>query len=182
MTLAARAWRAEPDDPELHREIVGAETREELLNNPAALCVASTWEVLGERISTRRDGLVSIATWLMNLWPQGPRFAVLLDVFPASAGRRSGAFAFGHRFAAELVFYPARTPLRAVVAARSEAGEVEGGPWPAAPRLSARVAGLGVPVFACTPDQFPDLMAAALKREDLNAWAAKLDIKAVRAD
>ena len=50
------------------------------------------------------------------------------------------------------------------------------------PRLSARVAALGVPVFACTPDQFPDLMAAALKREDLHAWAAKLDIKAVRAE
>jgi hypothetical protein len=49
------------------------------------------------------------------------------------------------------------------------------------PQLSARVAALGVPVFACTPDQFPDLMAAALKREDLHAWAAKLDIKTVRA-
>jgi hypothetical protein len=48
------------------------------------------------------------------------------------------------------------------------------------PELSARVATLGVPVFACTPDQFPDLMAAALKREDLHGWAAKLDIKAVR--
>jgi hypothetical protein len=50
------------------------------------------------------------------------------------------------------------------------------------PRLSARVAALGAPVFACTPDQFPDLMAAALKREDLHAWAAKLDIKTVRAE
>jgi hypothetical protein len=50
------------------------------------------------------------------------------------------------------------------------------------PRLSAEVAGLGVPVFACTPDQFPDLMAAALKREDLNQWAAKRDIKAIRAE
>jgi hypothetical protein len=48
------------------------------------------------------------------------------------------------------------------------------------PQLSARVAALGVPVFACTPDQFPDLMAAALKREDLHAWAAGLDIKTVR--
>jgi hypothetical protein len=50
------------------------------------------------------------------------------------------------------------------------------------PRLSGRVAALGVPVFACTPDQFPDLMAAALKREDVLAWAAKADIKAIRAD
>jgi hypothetical protein len=50
------------------------------------------------------------------------------------------------------------------------------------PKLSAEVAALGVPVFACTPDQFPDLMAAALKREDLHAWAAKSDIKTVRAE
>ncbi len=49
------------------------------------------------------------------------------------------------------------------------------------PQLSGRVAALGVPVFACTPDQFPDLMAAALKREDVLAWAAKADIKAIRA-
>jgi hypothetical protein len=50
------------------------------------------------------------------------------------------------------------------------------------PQLSARVAALGIPVFACTPDQFPDLMAAALKREDLHAWAAKLDIKTIRPE
>ena len=41
-----------------------------------------------------------------------------------------GAFTVGHRFAAELVFYPARVPLRAVVVARSEAGEIADGPWP----------------------------------------------------
>lgn len=35
---------------------------------------------------------------------------------------------------------------------------------------------LGIPVFACTPDLFPDLMAAALSKQDLNAWAAKEDI------
>jgi hypothetical protein len=48
------------------------------------------------------------------------------------------------------------------------------------PDLAARVAALGVPVFACTPDQFPDLMAAALRRADIHAWAAKEDIKLVR--
>jgi Mg-chelatase subunit ChlD len=45
--------------------------------------------------------------------------------------------------------------------------------------LSARVAALGAPVFACTPDQFPDLMATALRRQDLRAWAAGQDIKLV---
>jgi hypothetical protein len=42
-------------------------------------------------------------------------------------------------------------------------------------------AGLGCPVFACTPDQFPDLMAHALKRADLQDWAARRDIALVRA-
>ena len=42
-------------------------------------------------------------------------------------------------------------------------------------------AALGCPVFACTPDQFPDLMAAALKREDIQAWASARDITTVRS-
>lgn len=35
---------------------------------------------------------------------------------------------------------------------------------------------LGIPVFACTPDKFPDLMAAALNKQDLIQWAAKEDL------
>ncbi len=46
--------------------------------------------------------------------------------------------------------------------------------------LAADFAAIGSPVFACTPDQFPDLMATALKREDVLRWAADQDIKAVR--
>jgi hypothetical protein len=29
-----------------------------------------------------------------------------------------------------------------------------------------------VPSFACTPDAFPGLMAAAIRRDDIHAWAA----------
>jgi hypothetical protein len=36
--------------------------------------------------------------------------------------------------------------------------------------------GLGIPVFACTPDKFPDLMAAALSKQDITLWAAKEDL------
>jgi uncharacterized protein with von Willebrand factor type A (vWA) domain len=39
-------------------------------------------------------------------------------------------------------------------------------------------AALGSPAFACTPDQFPDLMAAAIERRDLTAWAAREGIVA----
>ncbi|NNV55059.1 VWA domain-containing protein [Limnovirga soli] len=35
---------------------------------------------------------------------------------------------------------------------------------------------LGIPIFACTPDKFPDLMAAALSKQDISQWAAKEDI------
>ncbi|MDQ3847181.1 MAG: VWA domain-containing protein [Bacteroidota bacterium] len=35
---------------------------------------------------------------------------------------------------------------------------------------------LGIPVFACTPDKFPDLMAAALSKQDISLWAAKEEL------
>jgi len=38
------------------------------------------------------------------------------------------------------------------------------------------LADLGVPVFACTPDKFPDLMAAALSKHDIGLWAAKEEL------
>ena len=37
--------------------------------------------------------------------------------------------------------------------------------------LAARLSELGAPAFACTPDKFPDLLAAALRRDDVGAWA-----------
>ncbi|HEY3146585.1 MAG TPA: hypothetical protein VGJ75_09550, partial [Dongiaceae bacterium] len=131
LVVLTRAWRATPDDPDLRREVVTSETRDDVLNNPDAPRIASVWEVLGERIATRRDGLVSQATWLMNLAPGPQRFAVLLDFFPASAGRRNSAFIAGQRFKAELVFYPAQAPLRAVIASRGDPENLTDG-WPAA--------------------------------------------------
>ncbi|MFZ6029133.1 MAG: VWA domain-containing protein, partial [Chloroflexota bacterium] len=48
-------------------------------------------------------------------------------------------------------------------------------------QVAARFAALGVPCFACTPDQFPDLMAAAIKREDIALWAASRGIVTARS-
>ncbi len=39
-------------------------------------------------------------------------------------------------------------------------------------RVAADLAALGVPSFACTPDQFPQMMAAAIQRQDMSMWAA----------
>ncbi|GHO89131.1 VWA domain-containing protein [Dictyobacter formicarum] len=46
---------------------------------------------------------------------------------------------------------------------------------------AAALAQMGIPTFACTPELFPDLMAAAIQRQDLNLWAAKNDIVVARA-
>ena len=35
------------------------------------------------------------------------------------------------------------------------------------------LAQLGIPVFACTPDKFPDLMAAALSKQDIGMWVSQ---------
>ena len=37
---------------------------------------------------------------------------------------------------------------------------------------AAALAALGAPVFACTPDQFPEMLAAALEGRDVGAWAS----------
>jgi len=49
-----------------------------------------------------------------------------------------------------------------------------------ATRNAAALASIDVPSFACTPDLFPDLMAAAIQRQDLGLWAAKNDIVVAR--
>jgi hypothetical protein len=48
-------------------------------------------------------------------------------------------------------------------------------------RNAAALAGMGCPTFACTPDLFADLMAAAIQKRDLGLWAARHDIVSVRA-
>ena len=48
--------------------------------------------------------------------------------------------------------------------------------------LAARFSALGIPCFACTPDLFPDLMAAAIKREDISHWASSQGILTARAE
>ena len=42
--------------------------------------------------------------------------------------------------------------------------------------MAVTYAKMGIPVFACTPDMFPDLMSAAIKKEDLKQWAGDHDI------
>ena len=48
-------------------------------------------------------------------------------------------------------------------------------------QIAAKLAGLGVPSFACTPYAFPSLMAAAIRREDVAGWAAQQGLVTSRA-
>ena len=47
---------------------------------------------------------------------------------------------------------------------------------------ASALAGLGIPVFACTPEHFPDLMATAIGGGDLAAWAAARGIALARGE
>ena len=43
-------------------------------------------------------------------------------------------------------------------------------------RVAAEFAQMDIPAFACSPDKFPDLMAAAIQKQDIGQWAAANDI------
>ena len=47
--------------------------------------------------------------------------------------------------------------------------------------LAAKLSALGAPAFACTPDHFPGLMAAAIERRDVARWAGEQGIAVERA-
>lgn len=46
--------------------------------------------------------------------------------------------------------------------------------------LAAKLSALGVLSFACTPDQFPALMATTIRRDDIGQWAAREGIITTR--
>jgi Mg-chelatase subunit ChlD len=39
--------------------------------------------------------------------------------------------------------------------------------------LANKFAAMGIPAFACSPELFPDLMASAIKKEDIGAWLSR---------
>lgn len=123
LVLLSRAWQADPDDAQLMRNVATSETRDQVLEAPNGRRVVSVWEVLAERITTRRDGLVSHATWLMDVQADPADFALLLDFYPASAGARSRSFMPGEQFDGTLVFYPGAEELRAILLDRKVRGD-----------------------------------------------------------
>lgn len=139
LVLLSRAFRADPRNPAVRRAITSAETRDVLLADAETPRVTSRWEVLVERLVTRRDGLISQTTWLLNLG-EGPRFAMLLDFHPASAGRRGSSFVPGEQFEAEIAFFPSANPLRALMVSKGDPLTDEAWPRPDADTVIDAVA------------------------------------------
>lgn len=48
-------------------------------------------------------------------------------------------------------------------------------------RTAAEFGEMGIPAFACTPDLFPELMAATMNRRDLASWASQHGIKLAKS-
>lgn len=115
--LLCQAWQKNPDDPDVRRAITRAEDKESLLLG-SPLAVIGAWLVVGEKVETRRDGLISQATYLVKLAdensdPATPTTAVLLDFHHASTGTRRTAGKVGSLMAGRLIYYPSRVPFRA---------------------------------------------------------------------
>ena len=203
LVLLTRAWRADPDEPQAARDVGPAERRDDILANPDAPRVTGRWEVLGEQLRNRRDGLVSHSTWFLRVgesqaagvaspagevgWeapvgggsaenepssppstgparavnnsaedgrsvigretPAGnssgtagpavgrtPLVALLLDYYPATAGRQEASFVPGAQYDATMVFYPGPAPLRALAVDMQPVTDVA--PWPPAPHAA----------------------------------------------
>jgi hypothetical protein len=103
------------------RQMVGwSQTREALLADVNALRAAGRWRVFATRVEAQPDKLRRIETWL---WREGeadgPRFALLLDFAPVTAGGASSGYIVGETFEAELAFYASAAPLRALIAAQT---------------------------------------------------------------
>lgn len=130
--LLSRAWQSRPDDPDLRRAMVGAESREQLLGS-TAVTLSGRWLCVGENIESRRDGLISHTTWLWPLDGQAAHGALLQDYYPASAGKREASLKAGTLLEGELLFYPSRRPCRAILG-QYRVLESATAQWPCAPQ------------------------------------------------
>jgi hypothetical protein len=121
VALLVRAYRRQDRLPgalreDVRRHVGWAPTKDDLLENPELLRVRATWRAVGVRSETRADDLVQHETWLRRAGAETPRWALLLDFVPKSAGGGAAPYHAGELLDAELVFHPSAVPLRALLA------------------------------------------------------------------
>jgi hypothetical protein len=120
--LISQAYRRQSELSDLlaadARQAVGwSVTRDALLNDPEAFCVAALWRVFATLSEAQADRLRRVETWL---WRESsadgkPQCAVLIDFVPISAGAAAGGYLVGDEIDAELSFYRSTIPLRAQI-------------------------------------------------------------------
>lgn len=117
--VLSRAFRANPEAPDVRAAVATAMKRDDLLEHKDAEVAEGVWEVVAALFKTQRDGLIRQSTWLMRIEPEPIRFALLLDFFPVGGGYKSSAgFTPGDQFEASIRFHPANRPLRAIIEER----------------------------------------------------------------
>lgn len=98
------------------REVGWTQSRESLLSEEGALCVAGLWRVVGTVSEVQPDRLRRLETWLWcEKAQQGPRAALLVDFVPVASGQTRGAYRTGEQVGATVVFYPSARPLRGLI-------------------------------------------------------------------
>lgn len=115
LALLSEAWFVDCDNIDVRRAIVTGETREQVLSNPHSVRVKGIWETVGERIETRKDGLIAHSKWLINITEPHVEPALLLDFYPAATGRKTVSNSIGRKIEGELIFYPAKILQRALL-------------------------------------------------------------------
>jgi len=126
------------------RQVVGwTVTRDALLADREALRVKDRWMVVSAISEVQADKLRRLETWLSRLGDgDAPRFAVLIDFVPVSAGKATNAYRAGDIIEAELAYFQSPAPLRAIIA-QQDGAATTGGRWPRpaddVPRAIARL-------------------------------------------
>ncbi|MCG7530747.1 SWIM zinc finger family protein [Psychrobium sp. MM17-31] len=115
LAMLSEAWFTDCNDVDVRRAVAKSETREQIISDEKALRITGIWQTVGEHIESRKDGLIAHAKWLINVDGRYQEPALLLDFYPASAGRKEMISSIDRLIEGELIFYPARQPLRAVL-------------------------------------------------------------------
>jgi hypothetical protein len=113
------------------RQVVGwPVTRDALLADAETLRVKDRWMVVSTVAEVQPDKLRRLETWMSRLGNgAAPGFAVLTDFVPVSLGKMANTYRIGETFEAELAYFHAPAPLRAIIAEQNGA-TTAGEPWP----------------------------------------------------
>jgi len=145
LVLLSNAWLANCNDADTRAAIIASENKETVLAQHHISNRSSTWEKVGERIHTRRDGLIRHESWLIridqnhtdsktstldNTKEPSPEFALLLDHYPASAGKRKASFHTNSYIEGNITYYPSRQPLRAFFTEHTIVKRTQNTHWP----------------------------------------------------